>query len=587
MLVVIAVAPAAAILAYYLRIVRRAPEPWLRVAATCVLGGVAFFAAGWIEREAALYVPRSRPWLWCFAVVGPVEELLKLAAVLIAAPWPVRYERVSSGLMYGVAAGVGFACVENIAYVLEYGVATGVLRAVTAVPSHALQSAIFGLGLGVVHRTRMRRLWPVVFAVLAAIVLHALYDALLLAAGQLRGLAVGIVFLEAIVVRYAARRVLERDLQADMDLLGSVPLFEGVKSSSLRTLAAGATRIRVAPGAAVVRQGNRGEAMFQIMRGDLEVRIDGETVTTMQAGDFFGELALLTEQPRSADVVARSEALVMRVHRDVFLDAVDKDRAFADVVVERARDRMDEASLPSTDALVERARQAAERPPEDKLASALGGVDVLRELSSEDLVALARACVRAQRGPAARLVRAGRPGIGFCLILSGGAVATLGRRRLTELVEGDFFGEIGLLTGWNATATVTSSAPVELAVLRWIDLEPIVAKNPQLGLHLLDALEVRARRGMKDPSQETSLGEKLWRTAARLSRLLSPWSERSEALFREHPDIRSLPRSTVETLSEYDTPVGLEPGTLADAIARCPSVLRFYARLAIRRVVAS
>ena len=595
LLIAIAVAPAGAILLYYLRIVRRAPEPWFRVAAVCVFGVGAFYLAAEVEHEAAAYIPRSKPWLWCFAVIGPVEETLKLLAVLVAAPWPARYERVSSGLMYGVAAGVGFACVENIVYVLEFGAGTGVMRAATAVPAHALQSAIVGLGVGVVHRTHGtgRRLLQVGVALMVAIVLHATYDALLLGAGNLRGLVVIVVLFEVLVVRFAARRVLERDLQKDMDLLASVPLFHGVPAASLRILAAGSTRVRVWSGTTILRAENTGSSMFQIVRGTVEVRIDDEVVATLKAGDFFGELALLTEAPRSADVIARTDVLLMRVHRRVLLDAVRKDETLAEVVIERARARADMGSLPTTSALVELAAEHANQSAANTTAVPLEVSKLLRGLSAEDLETLRAACVTARRGRGAKLVRAGRTGPGLYFILSGQATATLGRRRLSTLVEGDDFGEISLLTGWNATATVTASSAVELAVLRWIDLEPVIAKNPALGLRLLTALEGHARRGLADPSRQTAIRERFWRVITRAGRVVSPLSEGAERMFVENPDLQSLPRSAAETLAKFGvsplvTPDGrcaLGAKDLEDAIARCPYVVRFLARLTIRRVL--
>lgn len=580
-LALLAIAPAAAILAYYLRIVRRAPEPWLRVAATCVLGGAIVYVAGPLERQATAFVTRDAPWVWSFAVVAPTEELLKLAVMLIAAPWPTRYERVSSGLTYGIAAGVGFACVENLHYVFAYGAEAGVFRAVTAVPAHALESAIVGLGLGVVHRFGRWR--SVVVAAIAAILLHGAYDGVLLGAPSLRGLVVGIVFFEAVVVRFAVRSVLERDLQRDMDLLASVPLFDGVTSSALRVLAAGSTRVRVAKGTPVVRVGNRGDAMFQIVRGEVDVWVDDEVVRKLGAGDFFGELALLRDAPRSADVIASSDALVMRVDRRVFSSAVRGDEVFAQLVLDRARERFDADELPDLETLQRRARSEVERGATGAVAAALSSSPIFAGLSTDDVESLANASMHVHRGTNTKLLRSGHAGHGLYVLLSGQAVATLGARHLTLLVEGDFFGEISLLTGWAATASVTSTTPVELALLRWVDLEPVVAKNPALGLRLLEALEVRAARGLDAPAETTSLRDTLGRALVRATGALSPWSARAEAVYQAHPDLRSLPRSTVETLAEHDTPDGLAGAALEDAIARCPSVLRFYGRLAIRR----
>ncbi len=67
----------------------------------------------------------------------------------------------------------------------------------------------------------------------------------------------------------------------------------------------------------IVKQGERGDTMFLILQGELRVRIHvagKETIlTTLTAGEFFGDISLFDQGPRSADVVANTESLVLRV----------------------------------------------------------------------------------------------------------------------------------------------------------------------------------------------------------------------------------------------------------------------------------
>ena len=207
--VALALAPCGLLLYYYLRQLRQAPEPWIRVATVCAIGGATFFVAVKLQNTLKDQVPFStESWAWAVLVIALTEEILKISAVLIAGPRPRRYARMSSGLIYGVAAGLGFAAVENIVYVQSGGASTAVLRAVTAVPCHALSSAIVGTALGGYHRIESpwRASRSVLLNLLVAICLHGLYDGLILTGGQFRVAIVPLIALEAILVHFILRR---------------------------------------------------------------------------------------------------------------------------------------------------------------------------------------------------------------------------------------------------------------------------------------------------------------------------------------------------------------------------------------------
>jgi CPA1 family monovalent cation:H+ antiporter len=104
------------------------------------------------------------------------------------------------------------------------------------------------------------------------------------------------------------RRVLEVRPKLDLglnreQLIGRVPLFSALDENARRAVAR-LLRPRLAlPGEFVVRKGDRGDAMYFISSGAVDVRIEQMPVE-LGSGDFFGELALLEDAPRSADVVA-------------------------------------------------------------------------------------------------------------------------------------------------------------------------------------------------------------------------------------------------------------------------------------------
>ena len=73
----------------------------------------------------------------CFLVVALAEEGLKLLALWLIARKNPNFDHYYDGVVYAVFVSLGFAVVENIIYVYNYGIGTGLLRAVTAVPFHA------------------------------------------------------------------------------------------------------------------------------------------------------------------------------------------------------------------------------------------------------------------------------------------------------------------------------------------------------------------------------------------------------------------------------------------------------------------
>ena len=99
-----------------------------------------------------------------------------------------------------------------------------------------------------------------------------------------------------------ARTVLDLGLKSD-DLVSRVPMFAALGDTTRRAVAR-LLRPRLAvPGEVIVRRGERGDAMYFISSGAVEVRISPQPVQ-LGSGDFFGELALLVADRRNADVVA-------------------------------------------------------------------------------------------------------------------------------------------------------------------------------------------------------------------------------------------------------------------------------------------
>jgi CRP-like cAMP-binding protein len=87
-------------------------------------------------------------------------------------------------------------------------------------------------------------------------------------------------------------------------LLREVGLFQGVDDEGLAAVAARVTEIAFDAGRTIVRQGEIGTGFFLIASGQAKVVRDGRTLAELGPGQFFGELSLLDQQPRIAQVIA-------------------------------------------------------------------------------------------------------------------------------------------------------------------------------------------------------------------------------------------------------------------------------------------
>ncbi len=109
----------------------------------------------------------------------------------------------------------------------------------------------------------------------------------------------------------------------EVDLLRDVPFFTALPETAVERLASAAARIQVSSEEDVVKQGETGDRFYVVAAGELGVIVDGAEVTTLHDGDYFGEIALLRDVPRTATVRARRDSTLLALDRDDFLTAVN------------------------------------------------------------------------------------------------------------------------------------------------------------------------------------------------------------------------------------------------------------------------
>ena len=97
--------------------------------------------------------------------------------------------------------------------------------------------------------------------------------------------------------------------------LAGVPMFSDFSKRHLQRLAKATDELTFAPGEAVVREGDLGETLFVVLEGEAKVTRGAKKVGAVVPGDFFGELAAIDAEPRTASVVAVTQLRVLRLFR--------------------------------------------------------------------------------------------------------------------------------------------------------------------------------------------------------------------------------------------------------------------------------
>ena len=126
----------------------------------------------------------------------------------------------------------------------------------------------------------------------------------------------------------------------ERERLEELPIFSGMGSRQLDLLAVKLAVREIAVGETLIRQGDPGDTFYIVRQGELEVLVSENGVrrraNLLKPGDFFGEIALLYEVPRTATVRARTQASVWQLGRQDFRDLVGRYMGLEDDVAKLA-----------------------------------------------------------------------------------------------------------------------------------------------------------------------------------------------------------------------------------------------------------
>ena len=192
-LIVVALAPGAALFLFFYARDRYNREPLFPLIVTFLLGAASLLPAAacslGLERLTGWTSSTSRLlplFLGALVVVGLVEEFWKFVVVRLYSYNRREFDEPYDGIMYSVMASLGFATGENLLYVVSGGVGTGILRVLLAVPGHAFYGVLMGYFLGsakfAVNRRRAAGLQLAGLGL--AVLAHGVYDFMVFALNE-------------------------------------------------------------------------------------------------------------------------------------------------------------------------------------------------------------------------------------------------------------------------------------------------------------------------------------------------------------------------------------------------------------------
>ena len=127
------------------------------------------------------------------------------------------------------------------------------------------------------------------------------------------------------------------------EVVAKVPLFGTLNASQIAEIAT-LLRPRITiPEEVITRKGDIGDAMYFIASGRVEVQLDPQPVE-LKGGDFFGEIALVEQTTRTADVVALTSCQLLALRARDLDDLMEQSPAIRETVQRTARERREQAS---------------------------------------------------------------------------------------------------------------------------------------------------------------------------------------------------------------------------------------------------
>ena len=259
------------------------------------------------------------------------------------------------------------------------------------------------------------------------------------------------------------------------DFWETAPLLRDLDEEARQTFQKEMVPVMYDPGTVILREGDPGTSLFLILDGEIRVtklQPSGEEkeLAVLNAGEFFGEFALLVDQKRHASITTVTQCTVLEIPKTTIQKISKKHPSILNVIKKFYRQRMQDLMLKNLPFF--------QLISEEKRSQYLGELHLLRF------------------GPGTPVIKQGEKGGGFFLILLGDVevvTETEGseEKLLAVLGEGEYFGEMALLKRKPAMATVRTRSIVEIVQVPPKTFFQILADHPPIWRKMQEEVEKR------------------------------------------------------------------------------------------------
>ena len=258
------------------------------------------------------------------------------------------------------------------------------------------------------------------------------------------------------------------------DALPNIPLFSSLTTEGFMAVLNTAMDARTfRAGQPIVTEGEPGGSMFAIAQGSVSVWRQAQRVAVMGEGDFFGEMALFSRGPRMATVKADTDVVVLEFPREAMTALMTRYPGVRTRLAQFHRERM--------------------------LANLMRANPLLQLLTEPQRAALSAAFQPCSFAPNEVVLAEGTAGLGVFLLLRGRCAVSQGHRpgAYPDLVEGDAFGEISVLTKLPVSVTVKAQDAVLALRVAAEDFRTLVMSNPEVAKRVQQLASERMTRTAK------------------------------------------------------------------------------------------
>jgi len=242
---------------------------------------------------------------------------------------------------------------------------------------------------------------------------------------------------------------------------------------------------RIKAGETIFSEGKKGlifrDKMYLLISGEVDLMVKKKVITSLRAGEIFGELAAIDGAPRTASAVAKTACKVIGLDEKQFYAALRKKPAFAlmlmSVMIGRLRDTITYLAASGDMSEKEATRESVTFPP--KMLE-----DLARGLADDPPVFFLQG---------KQIMQAGQTGLRMYAIVEGKVTVTIGGRVVERLGPGGVFGEAALVDQSTRLASALAETDCSLLAISRQAFMALVKVSPQFADAILGTLAERMR----------------------------------------------------------------------------------------------